>query len=57
MPYVLAIIGLLMLGYAAGLLWHVRRGRRIPQVAYLGLLVLNGVLIAALLAWAVSRRH
>ncbi|WP_198347966.1 hypothetical protein [Plantactinospora sp. KBS50] len=56
MPYVLGIIGLLMLGYAVGLFVLVRRGRRIPQAGYLGLLVLNGVLIAALLAWAVSRR-
>lgn len=56
MPYVLGAIGLLMLIYAGFLLRLVRRGRKVPQVAYLGLLVLNGLLVAALLAWAVASR-
>ncbi|MEV4757901.1 hypothetical protein AB0J86_22675 [Micromonospora sp. NPDC049559] len=55
MPFVLGIVGLLLLAYAAGLLWMVRRGRKIPPAAYLGVVGLNGVLIAALLAWAVAR--
>lgn len=55
MPYLLGILGLLMLVYALGLLWLVRTGRKIPPAGYLGLVGLNGVLIAALLAWAVAR--
>ncbi|GAB3813408.1 hypothetical protein [Micromonospora zhanjiangensis] len=56
MPIVLAVVGFLMLAYAVGLLVMVRRGRKIPPVGYLGLVGLNGVLIAALLAWMVARR-
>jgi hypothetical protein len=44
-----------MLIYAVGLLWMVRRGRKIPPAAYLVLVGLNGVLIAALLAWVVAK--
>ncbi|MEV1145896.1 hypothetical protein [Micromonospora sp. NPDC049799] len=55
MFYFLVVIAVLLLGYAAFLLTFVRRGRKIPPAAYLGLAVLNGLILAAVLAWAVSR--
>jgi hypothetical protein len=55
-PYLLGTLGVLLLVYAAGLLWTVRRGRRLPPAAYLGLVGLNGLLVAGLLAWAVANR-
>ncbi|SCE97923.1 hypothetical protein GA0070607_3922 [Micromonospora coriariae] len=55
MFYFLVVIAVLLLGYAAVLLSFVRRGRKIPSAAYLGLAVLNGLILAAVLAWAVAR--
>ncbi|MGI5523262.1 hypothetical protein ACQEUX_20360 [Micromonospora sp. CA-259024] len=55
MFYFLVVIAVLLLGYAAVLVSFVRRGRKIPPAAYLVLAVLNGLLLAAVLAWAVSR--
>lgn len=55
MFYFLVVIAVLLLGYAAVLVSFVRRGKRIPPVAYLGLAVLNGLILAAVLAWAVAR--
>ncbi|MER7460234.1 hypothetical protein [Micromonospora sp. NPDC126480] len=55
MFYFLVVIAVLLLGYAAFLVRFVRQGRRIPPAAYLGLAVLNGLILAAVLAWAVAR--
>ncbi|MET8123875.1 hypothetical protein [Micromonospora sp. NPDC005291] len=55
MFYFLIVIAVLLLGYAAVLVSFVRRGKKIPPVAYLVLAGLNGLLLAAVLAWAVSR--
>ncbi|NJP34710.1 hypothetical protein [Micromonospora thermarum] len=55
MFYFLVVIAVLLLGYAAFLVRFVRQGRRIPPAAYLGLAVLNGVILAAVLAWAIAR--
>ncbi|MEH1011859.1 hypothetical protein V6U90_01865 [Micromonospora sp. CPCC 206060] len=56
MPYVLAVLGLLLLGYAGWLFVNVRRGRPIPGSAYLVLALLNGLLVAALLVWMIAAR-
>ncbi|MFC4017797.1 hypothetical protein ACFOW4_07545 [Micromonospora sp. GCM10011542] len=55
MFYFLIVIAVLLLGYAAILISFVRSGRKIPSAAYLGLAALNGLILAAVLAWAVSR--
>lgn len=55
MPYVLAVLGVLLLGYAVVLFGMVRRGRPIPASAYLVLALLNGLLVAAILVWVVVR--
>lgn len=55
MLYFLIVIALLLLGYAGYLVSLVRRGQRIPAVAYLVLAGLNGLILAAVLAWAVAR--
>ncbi|MGN9775317.1 hypothetical protein ACTMS0_06005 [Micromonospora sp. H33] len=55
MFYFLIVVAVLLLGYAAFLVRFVRQGRRIPPAAYLGLAVLNGLILAAVLAWAVAR--
>ncbi len=55
MFYFLLAIAVLLLGYAAFLLRFVRQGRRIPPAAYLGLAALNGLILAAVLAWAIAR--
>lgn len=54
MFYFLVAIAVLLLGYAAVLVSFVRKGRKIPPAAYLGLAVLNGLLLAAILAWAIA---
>jgi hypothetical protein len=54
-PYLLAVLGILLLGYAGVLIWFVRKGRPIPASAYLVLALLNGLLLAAILAWAIAR--
>jgi hypothetical protein len=51
----LVIIAVLLLGYAAVLVSFVRKGRKIPPAAYLVLALLNGLILAAVLAWAVAR--
>ncbi|WDZ84763.1 hypothetical protein [Micromonospora cathayae] len=55
MLYFLIVIALLLLGYAGYLVSFVRRGRPIPAKAYLVLAVLNGLILAAVLAWAIAR--
>ncbi|MGN9809035.1 hypothetical protein ACTMSW_06720 [Micromonospora sp. BQ11] len=55
MFFFLVVIAVLLLGYAGFLLTFVRQGRKIPPAAYLGLAVLNGLILAVVLAWAVSR--
>ncbi|MET8043108.1 hypothetical protein ABZU25_19875 [Micromonospora sp. NPDC005215] len=55
MFYFLVVIAVLLLGYAAVLVSFVRRGKKIPPTAYLGLAVLNGLILAAVLAFAVAR--
>ncbi|MEU4471120.1 hypothetical protein [Micromonospora sp. NPDC023888] len=55
MFYFLVVIAVLLLGYAAVLLSFVRRGKKVPPAAYLGLAVLNGLILAAVLAWAIAR--
>ncbi|WP_199562415.1 hypothetical protein [Micromonospora deserti] len=55
MFYFLVAVAVLLLAYAAALVSLVRRGRRIPPAAYLGLAVLNGLILAAILAWAIAR--
>ncbi|MER7444674.1 hypothetical protein [Micromonospora avicenniae] len=55
MFYFLVVIAVLLLGYAAVLVSLVRKGRRIPPAAYLGLAALNGLILAAVLAWAIAR--
>ncbi|WP_433554839.1 hypothetical protein ACQP08_25655 [Micromonospora zamorensis] len=53
--YFLLVIAVLLLGYAAALVSFLRRGRKIPPAAYLALAGLNGLILAGVLAWAVSR--
>ena len=53
--YFLIVIAVLLLGYAAVLVSFVRRGKKIPPAGYLGLAALNGLILAAVLAWAVVR--
>ncbi|MBG6070243.1 hypothetical protein [Micromonospora ureilytica] len=55
MFYFLVAIAVLLLGYAAFLVSFVRRGKKIPPSAYLALAGLNGLILAGVLAWAVSR--
>ncbi|MEU5567383.1 MULTISPECIES: hypothetical protein [Micromonospora] len=55
MFYFLVAIAVLLIGYAAVLVTFVRKGRRIPPAAYLVLAALNGLILAAILAWAVAR--
>ncbi|MFF5057076.1 hypothetical protein ACFY1S_28205 [Micromonospora sp. NPDC000663] len=55
MFYFLVAIAVLLLVYAAVLVSFLRRGRRIPPAAYLGMAVLNGLILAGVLAWAVAR--
>ncbi|MER7892358.1 hypothetical protein AB0C04_06600 [Micromonospora sp. NPDC048909] len=55
MFYFLVVIAVLLLGYAGVLVNFVRKGRKIPPGAYLGLAALNGVILAAILAWAIAR--
>ncbi|WP_165947322.1 hypothetical protein [Micromonospora sp. 15K316] len=55
MFYFLVAIAVLLIGYAAVLVTFVRKGRRIPPAAYLVLAALNGLILAAILAWAIAR--
>ncbi|MEV4721669.1 hypothetical protein AB0J94_31145 [Micromonospora noduli] len=55
MFYFLVVIAVLLLGYAAVLVSFLRRGKKIPPAAYLALAALNGLILAGVLAWAVSR--
>ncbi|GAA2706886.1 hypothetical protein ACFY2R_22395 [Micromonospora olivasterospora] len=55
MLYFLIVIAVLLLVYAGVLVNFVRRGRKIPPAAYLVLAVLNGLILAAVLAWGISR--
>ncbi|WBB66962.1 hypothetical protein [Micromonospora sp. WMMD812] len=55
MFYFLLVIAVLLLGYAAVLVSFVRKDRKIPPAAYLGLAALNGLILAAILAWAIAR--
>ncbi|MEV4483580.1 hypothetical protein [Micromonospora coxensis] len=55
MFYFLVVIAALLLGYAAVLVTFVRKERKIPPAAYLGLAALNGLILAAVLAWAIAR--
>jgi hypothetical protein len=48
---VLGILGLLLLGYAGGLLLAVRRGRPVGRWGYLILLGINVAVIAVVVAW------
>jgi hypothetical protein len=48
---VLGILGLLLLAYAGGMFWAVRRGRTIPRSAYLGLLVINAAVVGVVVVW------
>jgi hypothetical protein len=48
------LIGIALLGYAAGLLRAVRRGRTIPKAGYLVLLLLNVAIVAVVVAWFVG---
>lgn len=54
MLYFLIVVALLLFGYAGYLVSFVKRGKPIPATAYLGLAVLNGLILAAVLAWAVA---
>ncbi|MGC4808535.1 hypothetical protein [Micromonospora sp. DT233] len=55
MLYFLIVVAVLLLAYAAVLVNFVRRGRKVPPVAYLVLAALNGLILAGVLAWAVAR--
>jgi Na+-translocating ferredoxin:NAD+ oxidoreductase RnfA subunit len=54
--YFLIVIAVVLLVYAGILVSFVRSGRKIPSAAYLGLAALNGLILAAVLAWAIARR-
>ncbi|MFC0002750.1 hypothetical protein [Micromonospora siamensis] len=56
MLYFLIVVAVALLAYAAVLVSYVRRGRKIPPQAYLVLALLNGLILAAVLAWAIARR-
>ncbi|MFI6762633.1 hypothetical protein BDK92_1959 [Micromonospora pisi] len=50
MRIVLGLLSVVLLGYAAALLWAAQRGRGIPRAAYLALIPLNlAVLILVIL--------
>jgi hypothetical protein len=51
----LIVVAVLLLAYAGVLVSFVRRGRKIPPQAYLVLALLNGLILAAVLAWAIAR--
>jgi hypothetical protein len=51
----LIVDAVLLLAYAGVLVSFVRRGRKIPPQAYLVLALLNGLILAAVLAWAIAR--
>lgn len=53
--YFLIVVAVLLLIYAGVLVSFVRKGRRIPPVAYLVLAGLNGLILAGVIAWAVAR--
>ena len=53
--YFLIVVAVLLLVYAGVLVSYVRKGRRIPPAAYLVLAALNGLILAAVIAWAVAR--
>ncbi|MBY8875195.1 hypothetical protein AB0H57_24115 [Micromonospora sp. NPDC050686] len=55
MLYFLIAVAVALLVYAGVLVSYVRKGRRIPPSAYLVLAGLNGLLLAAILAWAIAR--
>ncbi|MEO3779076.1 hypothetical protein ABGB16_19950 [Micromonospora sp. B11E3] len=55
MFYFLIVIAVLLLAYAGVLVSFVRRGRKVPPAAYLVLAVLNGLILAGVLAWGISR--
>lgn len=55
MRYFLIVIAVLLLVYAGVLVSYVRRNRRIPPAALLVLAVLNGLILAAVLAWGIAR--
>ncbi|SBT45893.1 hypothetical protein [Micromonospora auratinigra] len=55
MLYFLIAVAVLLLVYAGVLVSFVRKGRRIPPAAYLVLAGLNGLILAAVIAWAVAR--
>ncbi|WBB75008.1 hypothetical protein O7602_05610 [Micromonospora sp. WMMD1128] len=56
MLYFLIVVAVLLLVYAGVLVSFVRKGRRIPPAAYLVLAALNGLILVAVIAWAVARR-
>ncbi|SCL67913.1 hypothetical protein GA0070606_4665 [Micromonospora citrea] len=55
MFYFLVGIAVLLLVYAAVLVIFLRKGRKIPPAAHLWLAVLNGLILAAVLAWGIAR--
>ncbi len=55
MLYFLIVVAVLLLIYAGILVSYVRKGRKIPPVAYLVLAGLNGLILAGVIAWAVAR--
>ncbi|GAA3765175.1 hypothetical protein O7600_11545 [Micromonospora sp. WMMA1998] len=55
MLYFLIVVAVLLLGYAGVLVSFVRKGRKIPPSAYLVLAALNGLILAAVIAWAIAR--
>ncbi|MEU8263634.1 hypothetical protein AB0C02_23785 [Micromonospora sp. NPDC048999] len=56
MLYFLIAVAMLLLVYAGVLVSFVRKGRKIPPVAYLVLAALNGLILAGVLAWAIAAR-
>ncbi|SCG60637.1 hypothetical protein GA0070613_3272 [Micromonospora inositola] len=53
--YFLIVVAVLLLVYAGVLVSFVRKGRKIPPQAYLVLALLNGLILAAVIAWAIAR--
>ncbi|WP_446216405.1 hypothetical protein [Micromonospora sp. IBHARD004] len=54
MLYFLIVVAVLLLAYAGVLVSFVRKGRKIPPQAYLVLALLNGLILAAVIAWAIA---
>ncbi|GLY21003.1 hypothetical protein AB0H63_26060 [Micromonospora echinospora] len=55
MLYFLIVMALLLFGYAGYLMSLARRGQKMPSTAYVVLGVLNGIILVAVLVWAVNR--